>query len=46
LPPNRPKHFDVNPPKRPPPGPKPKIMAEAPPPRQPRDPACPIIGTD
>ena len=31
LPPNRPKHFDVNPPKRPPPGPKPKIMAETPP---------------
>ena len=49
LPPNLPKHFDVNPPKRRPPGPKPKIMVEAPPPSvddslaiQP----CPIIGTD
>ena len=31
LPPNLPKHFDVNPSKRPPPGPKPKIMAETPP---------------
>ena len=30
LPPNLPKHFDVNPPKRP--RPKPRIMAEAPPP--------------
>ena len=46
LPPNLPKHFDVNPPKRP--GPKP-IMAEAPPPSvdgslaiQP----CPILETD
>ena len=49
LPPNLPKHFDVNPPKRPRPGPKPRIMAEAPPPSvddslaiQP----CPIIETD
>jgi hypothetical protein len=46
LPPNLPKHFDVNPPKRP--GPKP-IMAEAPQPSvdgslaiQP----CPILETD
>jgi hypothetical protein len=29
LPPNLPKHFDVNPPKRPRPIPKPRIMAEA-----------------
>ena len=47
LPPNLPKHFGVNPPKRP--RPKPRIMAEAPPPSvddslaiQP----CPIIETD
>jgi hypothetical protein len=46
LPPNLPKHFDVNPANRP--GPKPKIIAEAPPSVddslaiQP----CPILGTD
>src|SRR5258705_1766841 len=28
LPPDLPKHFDVNPPKRPRPGPKPRIMAK------------------
>jgi hypothetical protein len=41
LPPNLPKHFDVNPPKRPRPIPKPRIMAEAPPSvdDKPRDPA-------
>jgi hypothetical protein len=32
LPPNLPKHFDVNPPKRPRPRPKPRIMAKLPPP--------------
>ena len=48
LPRNLPKHFDVNPPKRPRPGPKPRITAKAPPPVddslaiQP----CPIIETD
>jgi hypothetical protein len=48
LPPNRSKHFDVIPPKRRP-GPKPKIMAEAPPPSVDDSLAikpCPILETD
>jgi hypothetical protein len=49
LPPNLPKYFDFNPPKRPRPGPKPKIMEEAPPPSVDDSLAirpCPIIETD
>ena len=49
LPPNLPQHFDVNPPRRRPPGPKPKIMVEAPPPSVDDSLAIqpgPIIGTD